>query len=458
MPVRLRIAMLFTLLALTILLIVGSLVYYISYRNRLESVKTRLTNRANNIASFLRQTETFSSQLIQKIDTSTAATGRDKEVQVYNEENQKVYAYSDRKTDTLAIDTPLLDEARAKEKLYFKHDKKDAIAIYDNASGLVVVSATFDEQGRRQLHQLKMTLWFSLIGGVLISLGSGYFFAGRLLRPVRQIASEVNDISAKNLVQRIHTGEVKDEWHFLSSTLNLLLDRLQQTLDMHRRFISNASHELSTPLASMTNQLDVLLQRDRQPAEYRQVLTGVQRDAIHLSRLIQTLLEFSKASGSESGLEIQPVRIDEVLLRLPAELARINKEYTVLLGFDDLPEDEDRLLVFGNEDLLFAAIRNIVINACKYTTGHSALVKADAGDREIRIEIIDNGPGMQDHELQQIFQPFYRGTAVDQQTGFGLGLPLAKRIIGLHKGSIQVTSSTKNGTTFLIRLPAAFGN
>ncbi len=110
MPVRLRIALLFTLVVFTILLVVGVVVYYISYRNRLEVVKTRLIARANNIASFLRQTEVFSSQLIQKIDTSTAGSARDKEVQVYDEDNLKVYAYSDRKNDTLAIDTGIVVE------------------------------------------------------------------------------------------------------------------------------------------------------------------------------------------------------------------------------------------------------------------------------------------------------------------------------------------------------------
>lgn len=457
MPVRLRIAMLFTLLVFTILLIVGGVVSYISYRNRLESVKTRLTARANNIASFLRQTEVFSSQLIQKIDTSTSGSGRDKEVQVYDEHNRKVYAYSDRVADTLVIDTLLLDKARLKKKLYFKREKKEAIAIYDEDSKLVIVSATFDEQGRRQLAELEFTVWLSLLGGALISFGGGYLFAGRLLRPIKEIASEVNDISAKNLVQRIPTGEAKDEWHYLSSTLNLLLDRLQQTLDMHRRFISNASHELSTPLASITSQLEVLLHRDREAIEYKSVLTGVHQDALHLSKLIQTLLEFSKASGSESGLEIQPVRIDEVLLRLPAELARNNKDYVVLLGFDDLPEDEDQLFVFGNEELLFTAIKNIVVNACKYTTGHKALVRASTRNNEILVEIIDNGPGMTADELEQIFQPFYRGGAVGALPGFGLGLPLVKRIINLHKGKIQVNSDVKTGTTFLVILPAAFG-
>lgn len=457
MPVRLKIAMLFTLLVFTIFLIVGSVVYYITYLNRLESVKSRLTNRANNIASLLRQTEVFSSLLIQKIDTSAAGSSKVREVQVYNENNINVHAYSGSPTDTLVIDTMLLNRVRNNNKIYFTQGRKDAVAIYDKSDKLVIFSATFDEQGRRQLFQLRITLCFSLLGCMLISLGGGHFFAGLLLRPVTKIANEVNEISAKNLVQRIPTGEAKDEWHYLSSTLNLLIDRLQQTLNMHRRFISNASHELSMPLASITSQIEVLLQRDRAPVEYRNVLTGVHQNSLHLGKLIQTLLEFSKASGNESGLEIQPVRIDEVLLRLPAEVARINKDYAVLLGFDDMPEDEDRLFVFGNEELLFTAIKNIVVNACKYTTGHHAVVKAGTKNNEIYIEIIDNGPGMHPDELEQIFQPFYRGNAAGALPGFGLGLPLVKRIINLHKGTILMHSDIKKGTTFCIKLPAAFG-
>jgi two-component system, OmpR family, sensor histidine kinase ArlS len=456
MPVRLRITLLFTISVFTILLIVGSIVYYIFYQNRLDTVKARLTNRANNIDSLLKQTDVFNNQLIQKINTVTAAVIRDKELQVYDDHNRKIYGYSDRLTDTLMIDTTLLDLARIKENIYFTKRRKDAVAIYDKESDIVIISATVDEPGKNLLFQLKITLWISLMSGIVISLAGGYFFAGRLLRPIKEIADEVNEISEKSLTQRIPTGIVKDEWHYLSDTLNRLLNRLQKTLDMHRRFISNASHELSTPLISISSQLEISLQRNRQADEYRNVMVAVYRDALHLSKLTQTLLEFAKTSGSDSGLEIQPVRVDEIILRLPAELVRINKNYTVLLEFGNLPAEENHLLVFGNEELLFTAVKNIVINACKYTTGNRALVILKVINNEIVIYIVDNGPGMPDKELVNIFQPFYRGDSVGSIPGFGVGLSLARRIIKLHKGRIHVASSVKEGTTFTIFLPAVF--
>ena len=89
-----------------------------------------------------------------------------------------------------------------------------------------------------------------------------------------------------------------------------------------------------------------------------------------MNKLTQTLLEFAKASGNTGGLEIKPVRVDEVVLRLPAEIAKLNKSYSVVLAFDELPVEENQLLIYGNEELLLTAIKNIVFNACKYSQDH----------------------------------------------------------------------------------------
>ena len=114
--------------------------------------------------------------------------------------------------------------------------------------------------------------------------------------------------------------------------------------------------------------MEVSLQRNRDAEEYRQVMQSVYQDVRHLSKLTQTLLEFATVSGTAGGIEINLIRIDEVLMRLPGEMTKLNKGYSVKLEFDQLPEDEEKLLVFGNAELLFTAIKNIVSNACKYST------------------------------------------------------------------------------------------
>jgi signal transduction histidine kinase len=273
------------------------------------------------------------------------------------------------------------------------------------------------------------------------------------LSPIRKITNEVTDISAYNLDRRIQTGKSKDEWYELSMTLNALLDRLKESFELQRRFISNASHELSTPLTLISSQLEVSLQRHRSDEEYRRVMESVLQDVHHMNRLVQTLLKFATASGNAGGLNIDLVRVDEILMRLPAE--KLDKSYSVSLSFDELPEEEEKLLVFGNEELLFSAIKNIVSNGCKYSTDHHTRVSLAITSRQLIVKVEDKGIGMEEKELENIFQPFYRIPDTSNIKGFGLGLSLANRIIKLHKGSIDVQSQLNKGTLFTISLPIA---
>jgi signal transduction histidine kinase len=120
-----------------------------------------------------------------------------------------------------------------------------------------------------------------------------------------------------------------------------------------------------------------------------------------------------------------------------------------------LPEAEEALLVFGNEELLFTAIKNIVSNACKYSEDHYATVRLKVEGNEIRVSIEDHGKGIPEEEWENIFQPFYRTEEGHTIPGFGLGLSLARRIIQLHKGWIDVSSAVGRGSVFSVRLPAA---
>ena len=120
-----------------------------------------------------------------------------------------------------------------------------------------------------------------------------------------------------------------------------------------------------------------------------------------------------------------------------------------------MPEEDEKLLVFGNEALLSTAIKNIVVNACKYSDSHRAKVKLHVHENVITISIEDEGKGIPDSEFDKIFQPFYRVDNKNINQGFGLGLPLADQIIRLHKGRIWVKSEINKGTVFSIALPSA---
>jgi two-component system sensor histidine kinase ArlS len=457
MSVRIKITLLFAVIVLSILALVCGSVYYFSYTNRLNTIKTRLTNWGVTTARLMSQSALFGHQLLLKIDASTALALQNKTVQAYDSLGNQIYVYSDSASDTTHVDNALLAKARFRGDIYFTLGNREAVAHYyrDKNASFVMVATAFDEEGKKKLEQLKFILLLSFAGGILFAVGAGYFFSKQLLIPLRKIADEVKNISVQNLGGRIRAGKSRDEWNYLSTTLNQLLNRLQESFDIHRRFISNASHELLTPLTSISSQLEVSLNRDREAKEYRQVMESIHQDIRQLGRLTQTLLEFARASGDPSGLEIDLVRIDEVLLALPSEATKLNKDYSVKLVFDRLPAEDEKLLVFGNEQLLLTAIKNIVINACKYSDDHQAKVNLSFHDNIISIFIEDQGKGISGSEIESIFQPFYRIDDGNMNQGFGLGLSLAQQIIKLHKGHISIKSVPDCGTVFTILLPSA---
>jgi len=433
-------------------------IYYFSYTSRLKAIKTRLSNRAITTARLLSKSELFDREVVQRIDSLTTLSLKDKSVQAYNYLNSKIYSYSDLPGDTIDVTADILNNARLRMNgYYFEQGDKEAVAYhYTNPdTRIVVVCGAKDDDGKKNLEHLRTILIFNFLLGIIIASIGGYFFSRRLLRPIKEITSEVAEITAQNLTRRIPTGTVKDEWYQMAVTLNDLLNRLQESFDLQRRFISNASHELSTPLTAISSQLEIALQRKRTPAEFEKIIGDVWQDVQRMNKLTQTLLEFAKAAGNRGGLTINLVRMDEILMELPGILQRQNNLYEVFLKFGDLPENEDELLVFGNSDLLMIAITNIVSNACKYSPDHRAVLSFSIEEKYFVIEISDKGEGIPPQELEKIFQPFYRVDSSRSSAGFGLGLSLAHRIIKLHKGEINVSSELGIGTTFTLRLPSA---
>jgi len=458
MPVRFRITLLFVLFVFIIMSIVCGSIYYISVKERRNTMKTRLTNRAITIGRLLANREIFDPNLIRQFDSLTAVSLREKVIQVYDSNEYEIYRYSDIAGDRIEVDNDELDNLRENsDEIYFKRGTKEAIGYKyeDNNTNVFIISAANDADGRMNLARLKTILLVSFVVGIISALIIGFIFSQRLLRPIKKIADDVSDISVQNFTRRVSTGDVKDEWHYLADTFNQLLNKLQESFELQRRFIANASHELSTPLTSISSQLEVILEKARSTEEYQKVIRSVYHDVRHMGKLTQTLLEFARASGNKGGLDIDLVRVDEILMRLPSELAKLNSEFVVILNFDNMPEEEEKLLVFGNEDLFLTAIKNIAINACKYSDNHEALVSLNTGENDIQIEIGDKGIGIPADEIENIFQPFYRANKATEGRGFGLGLSMADRIIKLHKGTITVRSTVNEGTTFTITVPSA---
>jgi len=453
---RHKITLLFSLIVTAILLVVSLSVYYFSSLERRAIFTKRLLSRANNNAQIFSYVNDTSRVFLDRINMSTIELLPDKTIEIYNLTGDLHYRFANDADDTAGVTNEVIQSAISNGKHFYKSGKREALAVHYSEGGdsFVVVVAAFDADGFLQLKELRNIFAVSLLIGTLISLLAGHFFSLKLLQPVARMINEVNEISSHNLSNRLKTGETQDELNQLASTFNELLDRLQEYFNAQRRFISNASHELSTPLTSISSQLEVTLQRDRSPEEYRQVMQSVQEDVVQMRQLTKSLLEIAK-TGSKGGIELNEIRIDEVLFKVMGDMKKINTDYEVELNFNDSAVLENSFLVFGNADLLYIAVKNIVENGCKYSPDNTSKVQLSFVDNNTLIEVVSNGEPIQQDERNKIFQPFYRSANASGTNGFGLGLALAQRIVALHKGQLNLESSNEIGTSFTIMLPTA---
>jgi signal transduction histidine kinase len=454
MSIRYKIALLFATLVSFIISLVGIAVYLFSVKERQDTFKTRLKNRALTTAKVYADISDSNFTVLKRMDAAAVSSLYEKSISIAGYNNVHQYMYSDRPGDSIYVADDVIKEAKVKGEYFYSYKNKRAIAIHhaDTNSNFIVVVAASDLDGLEYLTQLRRILLLTLVIAVILSFLAGLLFAKNLINPITRITGEVNLITSNNLSQRIKINEAGDELTRLAQTFNNLLDRLQDSFATQRRFISNASHELSTPLTSLSSQLEVAMQKERTPAEYREVMKSMYEDIREMQQLTRSLLDIAK-TGSQGSIDLNEVRVDEVLLKVIADTQRQNRKFKVHLNFDVFPEDERFLTIFGNANLLYIALKNVIENGCKYSDNYEAAVSVVFDKNVIVIKIVNTGDVISEADIQNIFQPFFRTDSAQDKPGFGLGLTLTKRILSLHKGSIIVDSSFESGTLFTIELP-----
>jgi signal transduction histidine kinase len=224
---------------------------------------------------------------------------------------------------------------------------------------------------------------------------------------------------------------------------------------MQRGFISNVSHELKNPLASMDAQLQLSLRKELGALEYQSILQSLHDDVRELTDTAEKLLQLAKVHSEAGSVVFSPLRLDEVMLQARDSLLKMHPQYSIVFKIQSMPEQEDELLVAGNELLLKTALMNLFDNGCKFSLDHKVWVEIRFGHSGYHeVEITDKGPGIPEAELQRIFEPFFRGAGNSQVKGSGIGLSLVQSILQLHQVHMEVRSVVHSGSVFTLRFPA----
>ena len=454
MKIRTKITLLFALLVTAILVLVSVIVYYFTQADRQDVFQKRLLSRANYNAQIYSHLSDSNHTILDRINRNATILLPKKTINILSADGRLIYEFLASDAEPIKINPSLIKEISTTGVETFNVADREVVVSYldEFQVPLIVAIAAYDQDGWRRLERMRRIFMLSIIFGIAVALLFGQLFSNQLLTPIGRMIGEVNKISSQNLSSTLYEGQNQDEMNTLARTFNQLLERLQEAFSSQRRFISNASHELSTPLTSISSQLQVALQRTRSVDEYQKVMHSIQEDVQQMLQLTRTLLEIAK-TGGQGSIELKEVRIDELLFKILADVQKISTIYKVELDFEEFPDNDHNLLVFGNVELLYIAFKNVIENGCKFSYDHLSKVKLSFHQKAIHVEVHNEGDIIGKEEQENIFQPFYRSRNSTQVQGFGLGLALTRRIISLHKGTINVQSSLQTGTSFRLIVP-----
>jgi signal transduction histidine kinase len=453
MKIRLKLTLLFTALFAALLLVFCLVIYFSNARDREDQYFKRLRQQAITKTNLLLGAK-VQPTVLQLIYKNSLNSLPQEEVAVYDTAFHLLYhdaVYIDRVKETRGM----IDTIVREHEIHFYVQDLQAIGfLYPyNDKEYVVTAAAKDIDGLAKLHDLRIALLIGFIVAILLTFLAGYFFSRQALQPVSQMVDKVEEITASHLDLRIGEGRGKDEIAELAITFNRMLDRLENSFEAQRQFVSNISHELRTPLATIIGELEIAAKKGRTPAEYEELTRLILLDARRLVKLSNGLLDLAKASYDKAEIAFREVRLDELLLDTRQAVLKSNPDYGVNIIFEREIEEDDFISVQGNEYLLKVACINLIENGCKFSDDRQSTVAISFHAKNVILRFSDTGIGISPEDIANIFTPFYRGANKKYAEGHGIGLSLTSKIIHLHQGSLSVASRVSEGTTFTVELP-----
>lgn len=339
--------------------------------------------------------------------------------------------------------------------VYFNKGDIDFAGLYylDETGEYIVIKSAVNEYGISTLKNLRNIKIATFILAVIIVYTTSIFFSRKTFQPVRDIIEKTKNISAYNLGLRLEDKGGGDEIAELSKTFNNMLDRLQTSFETQNNFISNASHELRTPLTNIIGEADWALTRPRTVEEYQQSISSIQKHADQLNKITSELLTMSQISFNGQQQEWEEIGVYELVEESAFSVKNLIKGTQLNLDIDEEILSNEKITINGIRTLLKLALGNIIANGAKYSSQKTVDIQVKKLGTTISITITDKGIGIPANEIQRVFEPFFRGSNTRSFEGYGVGLPLAKNIIRIHNGNIEVNSVESKGTSVIITLP-----
>ena len=308
------------------------------------------------------------------------------------------------------------------------------------------------------LETLQKILFLMTILGFFLALLAGFFVSRRILQPIRDMIATARKIEVEKMDRRIAVPPARDELAELAETFNHMLDRLQGGFEQQKRFVSDASHELRTPVTVILGYSDLLSRWGRSDeAVLDEGIASIRSEAENMQQLIEKLLFLARADQNRQVLHKENIELSELLADIIKKMQLVVRQHTV-----ELLQNDDGMM-YGDLVTVRQLFRIFLDNSSKYTPAGGRITvtsrRADSAEGSfMEVALADNGIGIAPQNQKKVFDRFYRVDSSRTKTqggvsGTGLGLSIATWIAEQHGITIRLESELGKGTTIHLRIP-----
>ena len=305
------------------------------------------------------------------------------------------------------------------------------------------------------LRYLLVVLFSVNIVGLILALIVGYIVSSKILQPIRDVTNTAKSIEANNMDERLELGKSQDEVTELADTFNHMLDRLQNSFKQQQQFVSDASHELRTPVTVILGYSDMLVRWGKEDEELLdEGITSIQSEANNMNKLIEDLLFLARADQNKQMLIKAPTELSAII-DFVADKVKLKENQSIDILINDIGE------IFADKDAIERMLTIFIDNGIKYSSDDGKVrIYSRRKGKFMEVSIEDNGVGIAEEHQGRVFERFYRVDSsrtkmAEGVTSCGLGLSIAKWIADQHDIKINLESEINKGTKITLTIPLA---
>ncbi|WGS65505.1 sensor histidine kinase [Marinitoga aeolica] len=441
-----KLAIIYAVLFIITLIIVSGTTYFSTKYYIYYKVSQEIKNLEHKLKEYILKDSNFYNQNL--IDLF----GINQNIDLYIVKNGKLIYKSNEKKDSYKenknIFKTLVENSEEGNLIYFNSSFLD----FNNNSYDIQIVKDFDNEN----NFLKALFWILIIINLIaffISMFLGFLMSKKVLKPIDNIIEQANKITINDLSKRIKIKGPDDEIKRLSETFNSFISRIEEGYKKQKRFVMDASHELTTPLAVVKGYIDILSRWGKKdPQVLDESINSIKRELDNVSKLIDTLLYLANSDDNNIKIEKSNFYIKSLVNEIIKEIEIIKNKKIIIKN-----EISENILINADKRLIKQMIRGLIDNSIKYSKDICIInIKGKyINGEKIELIIEDNGIGISKDDIPFIFERFYRADKSRSREigGFGLGLSIIKQIVEIHGGIIYADSELGKGTKMIIVFP-----